>query len=203
MRLVVLFLIAWAAPLLGGDNDPFVQMSFSKALKKAKEERKLVFVDFYTTWCGPCKMLDKYTWPDKRVQKWLQENTVAMKIDAERQRGLARKYQVRSYPSLVFIDTDGRMVHTINGYRQPRDFLNDSEWFSRDPFMRLKLAQEMEKQGEHKRALSAYLWCLDYGVEINPDFAEAREALLASLEEKAKVKKSVKKALKARGLGAP
>ena len=201
MRWFLVIGFALTVPLMGFGDGPFVKLSYSKALKQAEEEGKLVFVDFYTTWCGPCKMLDKYTWPNEVVQGWLTEHTVPLKIDADRQRGLARKYGVRSYPSLVFIDPSGRRLHTINGFRKPRDFMAEVEWFARDPFKRLKLGKELEKQGQFDRALCAYLWCIDYGVAVNAAFARERQALLVSLQEMAKTKRSVRKALKARGLG--
>jgi thiol:disulfide interchange protein len=64
---------------------PFQDLTFEAALAAAKRDNKVVMIDFFTTWCVPCKKLDKTTWKDADVQKWLGEKTVALKMDAEKQ----------------------------------------------------------------------------------------------------------------------
>ena len=183
---------------MAGEDGPFEKMGYGKALKKAEEEQKLIFIDFYTTWCGPCKMLDAQTWKDPAVIAWLRENTVAIKVDAERNRGLARKYQVNSYPTLMFLDTEGTVMHRMSGFRPAKRFLYEAGWFERDPFKRLKLGQELAKQGQNDQALSAWLWCLDYGTTVNPEFAQTRDQLYDHLLKMAENEKSVRKAMKSR-----
>ncbi len=85
---------------------PFMDLSYQEAVTEAKTSNKLIMIDFYTTWCGPCKMLDKTTWKDEKVQKWLEENTVALKVNAEKLRSVAKKFNVSAYPAIVFIDED-------------------------------------------------------------------------------------------------
>ncbi|MFS4455671.1 thioredoxin family protein [Maribacter sp. 2304DJ31-5] len=86
----------------------FFKGTFDEAIAKAKEENKLVFVDFYTTWCGPCKMMSKRVFPQKIVGDYFNEKFVSIKIDAEKGEGiaLADTYKVEAYPTLVYINSD-------------------------------------------------------------------------------------------------
>src|SRR5580765_4969291 len=85
---------------------PFQELGFDQALAAAKKDGKVVMIDFFTTWCGPCKRLDKVTWADADVQKWLGEKTVALKIDAEKEAKLADRFDVHAYPTIVFVKAD-------------------------------------------------------------------------------------------------
>ena len=116
MKLALLALALAAVPLAEG---PFQDLTFEHALERAKEQKKVVFVDFFTTWCGPCKALDKTTWKDERVIAWLGEKTVALKIDAEARAQLAADYRINAYRTLLFVRPDGTLIGRIMGYFKP------------------------------------------------------------------------------------
>lgn len=101
----------------------FQTLSLEQALQKAKADGKVVMVDFYTVWCPPCKLLDQKTWPDDKVQDWLREKTVAVKIDAEKEEALAAKYGITSYPTLLFVNPSGSELGRIKSFVNPEDFL--------------------------------------------------------------------------------
>ena len=58
-------------------------MSMNEALKAQKKEPKKIFVDAYTTWCGPCKMLDKNTFANKDVAEYINKHYYAVKFNVE------------------------------------------------------------------------------------------------------------------------
>jgi thioredoxin 1 len=179
-------------------EEPFSKLSFEKACKKAGEGKKIVMIDFYTTWCGPCKMLDKSTWKDERVIKWLSENTIPLKIDAEKEADLAAKYKIRGYPTMIFIKPDGTTIDSLVGYRPPEQFLADAkaalagkdgvarakeqlEGDSKsDPMKRGQYAKALAQKGKYKEALEEYLWCFDHGNEHNMGYGGVRLSFLLS-----------------------
>ncbi|MFT5286839.1 MAG: thiol-disulfide isomerase/thioredoxin [Planctomycetota bacterium] len=114
------------APLSATREGPFLNLSFEEAVVKAKTDEKVVFIDFYTTWCGPCKQLDQTTWVDDAVVKWLGEKSVPLKIDAEVETELASKYKINAYPTLIFIGVDGKEIARIVGYRDAKTFLTEA-----------------------------------------------------------------------------
>ena len=65
------------------DGIAFRELSFANALKMAKEENKLLFVDCFTTWCGPCRMLSKVVFKDSLVADYFNRHFVNLKMDME------------------------------------------------------------------------------------------------------------------------
>ncbi len=125
-------------------------MTFEEVEKAMKKEKKKVFVDMYTDWCGWCKRYDKTTFADKRVADYVNENFYAIKFDAQepedimlagqkyanpnfdhsrpkRARNathqLAQKYGARSYPTVLFLDNQFNLIQAATGYRTADKFL--------------------------------------------------------------------------------
>jgi thiol-disulfide isomerase/thioredoxin len=94
--------------------------TFAEILAKAKAENKLVFIDAYTTWCGPCKWMAKNMFTNDTIADYFNSNFINAKIDMEKGEGLdiAKKYDVRCYPNLLFVDGDGNLVHRSAGASQ-------------------------------------------------------------------------------------
>lgn len=104
----------------------FQHCSWAEAVTKAKAEKKLIFVDFYTQWCGPCYNMAKMVFSLYDVGSYYNANFVNMKIDAENGEGvaLAKKYAVRSYPTYAFIDPNTQeMVHRSSSRQSPEQFI--------------------------------------------------------------------------------
>ena len=98
--------------------------SYDQVLARAKQENKYVFMDFYTTWCGPCKMLDKNTFSNAKVQDLL-NSMIAVDWDAEKDPhvAVAKQYKVSAYPTMIVIAPDGKEVDRYLGYMGPEDFI--------------------------------------------------------------------------------
>ena len=181
---------------------PFREMSFDQALAAAKKDGKVVMIDFFTTWCGPCKRLDKVTWADADVQAWLAEKTIPLKIDAEKEAKLAERFEVKAYPTIVFVKVTGTKLDAIVGYKDPKEFLELAKdtlagrtsdvrveqklaaakaglaGSENDPMKRQSFAKELASAGRYEEALAEYLWCYDHGVEASPAYAGVRGSFL-------------------------
>ena len=96
----------------------FIEQDWKKALQLAKTQKKLVFLDIYATWCGPCKMLKKNTFTDEKVAAFFNENFINISVDGEKSVGpeLARKYSIEGYPTLIFTDAEGNPVLYTVGF---------------------------------------------------------------------------------------
>lgn len=96
----------------------FIHENFKEAIAQAQKENKLIFVDAYTTWCGPCKMMAKNVFPDADVAKIYNTNFINLKMDMEKGDGIAmvKQFDVTAYPTLLFINANQQLVHKAVGY---------------------------------------------------------------------------------------
>jgi thioredoxin-related protein len=107
----------------------FQKGTFSEALKLAAENKKLIFIDAYTTWCGPCKAMAKNIFTKDEVAKFYNSNFICLKIDMEKGEGLdiAKKYEVQVYPTYLFISSEGEKVHQVCGSKSAELFIADGQ----------------------------------------------------------------------------
>ena len=110
-----------------GQGIQFFKGTFDEALVKAKEEKKLIFVDFYAVWCGPCKQMVEKVFVDEEVGKFMNDKFVCMQVDVEKagwQKETAEKYNVTVLPTLIFFKADASVVTRLAGARDKADFLH-------------------------------------------------------------------------------
>ena len=145
---------AFAQPGVGSEpaNKAVVNwMTWEQAVEKSKTEKRKIFVDVYTDWCGWCKVMDKNTFPEASVAKLLNEEFYAVKFNAEQtadvvfnnvtfkfvdtgggrgvhQLAAALLNNQLSYPNFVFLDEEFRIIpvfpgyQSLPGYRKPEEF---------------------------------------------------------------------------------
>ena len=103
----------------------FFTGTWKEALKKAKNENKAIFLDVYASWCGPCKVLKKKTFPDAEAGKYFNENFINVTLDAEKGDGIpvAREFRVQAYPSLFILNAKGEPVVYYPGYLKPEELI--------------------------------------------------------------------------------
>lgn len=127
----------------------FEESNFTTVLAKAKKENKLVFIDAYTTWCGPCKLMAKNIFPQKTVGDYYNSHFINAKIDMEKGEGIeiAKKYNVKAFPTYLFVDGNGELVHRTLGYVEENDFIQFAK-DAGDPGKRLTALKQKFEDGE-------------------------------------------------------
>jgi thioredoxin 1 len=122
LLLILVITAALVSPALA--EVEWVPGPFPEILKKAQLENKYIFIDFYAVWCGPCKMLEKTTYLDEKVETFL-NSIVAVKYDAEKGEGkeLAQQFKVKAYPTLILLDAKGNEIDRHLGYLDGENFL--------------------------------------------------------------------------------
>jgi thiol-disulfide isomerase/thioredoxin len=103
----------------------FEHGNFAAVCAKAKAEKKLVFIDVYTSWCGPCKHMAATVFKQENVGQYFNDHFISIKIDAEKGEGkaLAAKYKVQYYPTYLFIDDKGAVFNKAVGNIKDSIFL--------------------------------------------------------------------------------
>lgn len=134
--------------------------SWAEIVKKAKAENKLIFVDFYTQWCGPCYNMAKTVFTQPNVGAFYNKNFVCAKIDTENGEGieLAKKYKVRSFPTYVFIDpATEEAVHISKSRQTDQQFIYTGESAMTPTRRSSYLEENYEKGNRDADFLSDYI----------------------------------------------
>ena len=104
----------------------FEKLSFAQLMKKAKEQNKLVFIDCYTSWCGPCRSMANSVFPKEEIGNYFNAHFINTKMDMEKGEGkeIAKKYKINAFPTLLFLDPDGNLIERLIGYKAPAVLLD-------------------------------------------------------------------------------
>jgi thioredoxin-related protein len=108
-----------------GAGIQFVEANWTKAIAEAKKQKKLIFIDAYTSWCGPCRMLKQNTFTDKAAGEFFNKHFINIALDMEKGDGIAfaQKYQINAYPTLLIMDAEEKSVTTSEGYINPAQLI--------------------------------------------------------------------------------
>ena len=124
MKKMIFLIMTLVVGITSFAQTKFRELSWEKAVETAKQEGKMVFVDFYADWCGPCKMMAKDVFPQKQVGDYFNAKFVCLKLNAEKEgRVLAKRFRVTAYPTFVVVDTDGKVRAELKGAMDADKFL--------------------------------------------------------------------------------
>lgn len=134
-------------------------MTFEQAVEKSKLEKRKIFIDVYTDWCGWCKVMDKSTFSDPKIARILNENFYPVKFNAEQREdvifsgttfkfiesGRTGYHQLAaalmnnqlSYPTVVFLDEDFSMIQPLPGYQKAEEFHKIVQFIGEDIFRKV------------------------------------------------------------------
>jgi thioredoxin-related protein len=147
-------------------------MSMNEALEAQKEDAKKIMVDVYTTWCKPCKILDKKTFQHPKLVKYVNENFYAVKFNAEgkekvtyqgftytnpnyvegrgknqrnNQHLFAHAMKVNAYPTIVFFDEESNLISPVKGYKTPKQLEIYLKMIAKDDYKEVTTKESWKK----------------------------------------------------------
>lgn len=149
MKKILLISLAAISCLMIKAQTNFRAISYDEAIAAAKNENKMVFMDFYTDWCGPCRLMSRDVFPQKSVGDYMNSHFVCIKVNAEKGEGvsLSQTYNIKAYPTFIIITSDKKEMANICGYREPAAFLNEIDR-ALDPAKTPEMMKERYDKGE-------------------------------------------------------
>lgn len=141
----------------------FSEKTWQENLALSKEQNKMIFLDAFASWCGPCKWMAKNMFTNDTVADYYNREFICVSMDMEKGEGiaLAKKFNIRVYPTLLFIDANGEILHRKAGAPQHAgDYIAIGET-AKNPDLRFSSLEKKYKSGNNSPELvSAYITAL-------------------------------------------
>ncbi len=134
LSITLMSLVATLAMMAQGMVFEPAGTTLEQASAKAKAENKLIFLDCFTTWCGPCKKMARDVFPQELVGNYMNPKFVNLQIDMESEYGapLAKKLQIQAYPTFVIFNADAQEIGRFLGGSSAEDFIKNVDEKSKD-----------------------------------------------------------------------
>jgi thioredoxin-related protein len=127
--LITIFSFTLISFIFGSEKNQ-TWFSFGEGINKASKTNKPALIFIKTDWCKLCKEMEITVFSDEKIQKYMNENFVAIMLNAENKNPIAiingkkyssfeiaRKYKISSFPTILFMQSNGRMLHKLVGYQ--------------------------------------------------------------------------------------
>jgi len=167
LKLLLIFLSVFLSNKSSfADGIVFFAGSWEQALEETKKSNKLLFIDAYAEWCGPCKFMSNNVFPDKSVGDFYNTNFIAYKIDVDDEKGgeIFSKYGGTAMPTYLFLDGDGNLIYKQLGSVDVEEFISIGKKALSMPQLKMKYAK-----GELNAAEKIEYWLVMDG---DPNFKE-------------------------------
>ncbi len=115
--------------------------SYDDGKSLAQSESKKIFLSFYADWCTYCLTMDKKTFTDAAIVSFLNSNFVSIKVDVDRQKSVARKYNIQPLPDTWFLTESGEVIGNRPGYLTPQDLLPLLRYIQTESFQEMSFQQ--------------------------------------------------------------
>jgi thioredoxin-related protein len=178
---VILTLIVYCIPYISIAQSKGIRwenkLTWEEVKQKATTENKNIFLDCYTTWCGPCKAMDKYVFSNDTVALYFNDHFISVKVQMDRTKNdesnvrqwydtadaMSERYKITSFPSFVFLSAEGQVVHKETGYKPVQEFIKVAETalepgrVYNDPFVRYDSLVVEYKKGKKDYSQMPYM----------------------------------------------
>lgn len=164
-KTLVLIVFLWVYSCVFPQGIRFEEnLALSEALLKAEKENKYIFIDFYTPWCSPCKMMTREVFPQKNVGDYFNQHFISLSLNGDdiAYKSIVNEFVITSYPSFIFLNSKGELIHRGMDGMNMDEFIELGET-AIDFSNNLKAITEKIKSGDRTpKLLAAYFSFIPY-----------------------------------------
>ena len=171
--LMFLLLLSQTIAVLGQEHIQFQKIDFAQAKENASKENKLIFLDAYTTWCAPCKWMEGNVFNKKEVADYYNAKFINIKVDCEAGEGIdiAKTYQIKSFPTYLFLDGKGTLIYRTQSKMEADLFLKEAQKANNMDYQIPNIAAQFASGNRDAKFLVRYILVMN-----NVDQAAAEKA---------------------------
>jgi thioredoxin-related protein len=137
-------LMIWAVAVPVSAADQIKWYSYEEGTALGMSENKKLFISFYADWCKFCKTMDQQTFQDASIISYLNSHFISVKVDVEREKSVARKYNINPLPDSWFLSEKGDIIGNRPGYLSAEDLMPILQFIKTDSFLKMSYLQFKE-----------------------------------------------------------
>ena len=119
--------------------------SYDEAKTLGEKNASKIFLYFYSTSCYYCGLMEKNTFSNSTVAKYLNKNFIPIKVNSDREKGISNDYRVRGNPTNYFLTENFEVIGQLPGYLPPKDLHNILRYIHTDSFKKMTLRDFLKK----------------------------------------------------------
>jgi thioredoxin-related protein len=121
--------------------------AYTDTLKRAKAEDKPMVLYFFSNYCGYCDLMDREVLADKEISSTIKKTLVFLRINVDKQSSLARKYNIRGYPTTWLLEPSGKRIVQIPGYVDKKDYKLVLAYVNGKHYKTMRFGEFVKKSG--------------------------------------------------------
>jgi thioredoxin-related protein len=137
-------LLIWAVATSVAAADQIKWYSHEEGTALGVSENKKVFISFYADWCKYCETMDRKTFKDAGIISYLNSNFISIKVDVEREKAVAKKYNINPLPDCWFLSEKGDTIGNRPGYLTAKDLMPILQFIKTDSYLKMSYQQFKE-----------------------------------------------------------
>jgi thioredoxin-related protein len=128
------------------ENKEIQWQTYESGIQLLHDKNKKGFLHFYTDWCTYCKIMNHQTFTDSKIIDYLNDNFISIRVNADNQKDVAKKYGVNRFPNTWFIAEDSKGISNQPGFIEPEMLLNMLKFLNTDSFQQMNFSEFIDKQ---------------------------------------------------------
>jgi thioredoxin-related protein len=137
-------LLIWTVSVPATAADQIKWYSYEEGMALGMSESMKVFINFYADWCNYCKTMDRQTFQDDGIISYLNSHFISIKVDVEREKAVAKKYNINPLPDDWFLSEKGDVIGNKPGYLSAEDLMPILQFIKTESFLKMSYRQFKE-----------------------------------------------------------